>query len=299
VHFAPRKLKLTYLHRRTQLPAGTRYPIILSAHTVESLEAYARTLRSYISQGDLNLASLAYTLSERRKRHSFAWMTTVSDIADLHTKLSTGISSCIISQPSKRVVLAFSGQSKQNIGLSEALYISNPRLRYYVEECDRILGALGLTSIIPAIFQTATITDPVLLQTSTMAVQYASARCWIDAGVQPACVIGHSFGELTAMAVSGVLSLEDALRLVATRAQLMVTKWGPERGTMLAIFAPISVVARIIEAIGSDLLEIACFNAANSQVVVGTETAVSNTEKLLATVPSFKGVSNFLCMNYN
>ncbi|KAI4956605.1 Type I Iterative PKS [Alternaria rosae] len=276
----------------TQLPAGTRYPIILSAHTVESLKAYAAVLRSYISQGDLNLSSLAYTLSERRKRHPVVWMTTASDIASLHAELSTDISSCSIPQPSKRVVLAFSGQSKQNIGLSKALYESNPRLRYYLQECDQILVALGTPSIIPAIFQTTVITDPVLLQTGTMAVQYASARCWIDAGVQPACVIGHSFGELTAMAVSGVLSLAEALKLVTTRAQLMVAKWGPERGTMLAIFAPVSVVERVIDAIGGKSLEIACFNAANSHIVVGTKTAVSDAEKLLVTNPSFKGVSS-------
>ena len=92
--------------------------------------------------------------------------------------------------------------------------------------------------------------------------------------------------------MSGVLSIEDALKLVAKRAQLMATKWGPERGTMLAIFAPIAVVTRIVKAVGSNNLEIACFNAANSQVVVGTQAAVADTENLLATDPSFKGVKS-------
>jgi acyl transferase domain-containing protein/SAM-dependent methyltransferase len=274
------------------LRAGTGFPIILSAHTVESLKAYARSLRSYLSRGDLDLASLAYTLSERRKRHPVAWMTTVSEIAGLQTKLSADISPCNIPTLAKPVVLAFSGQNKQIIGLSETLYESNPMIRHYIDECDRILTTLGFPSILPAIFQTATITDPVLLQTGTMAVQYASARCWIDAGAQPACTVGHSFGELTALAVSGVLSIEDALKLVATRARLMVTKWGPERGNMLAVFAPVSVVTRIVETVGSDSLEIACFNAPNSQVVVGSKTAVADVEKLLATDSSFKGVKS-------
>jgi len=266
------------------------YPIMLSAHTVESLKAYARLLKSHISRTDLDLASLAYTLSERRKRHSVAWMTTVSEIAGLEIELSANISPCNIPTSSKPVVLAFSGQSKQTIGLSEILYKSNPRLRHYVNECDRILIALGFPSILPAVFQTTVIDDPILLQTGTMAVQYASSKCWIDAGIQPACTIGHSFGELTALAISGVLSLEDALKLVATRAQLMVTKWGPEKGTMLAIFAPVSIVTKIVKTVGSDSLEIACFNGPNSQVVVGTKTAVAEAEKLLAVDPLFKGV---------
>ncbi|KAH5404703.1 hypothetical protein HBI32_163190 [Parastagonospora nodorum] len=277
---------------QARLCADTAYPIILSAHSVESLKAFAKSLGSYVSQGDLDLASLAYTLSERRKRHPVAWMTTVSEIASLQAKLSADISPCNITASSKRVVLAFSGQNKQTVGLSGSLYESNPRLRHYIHECDRILTTLGFPSILSAIFQTTAITDPILLQTGTMAVQYASARCWIDAGIQPDCTVGHSFGELTALAVSGVLSIEDALKLVATRAQLMVTKWGPERGTMLAIFASVSIVTRIVETVGSNSLEIACFNGPNNQVVVGTKTAVANVEKLLATGPSFKGIKS-------
>nr|AOO87096.1 polyketide synthase [Alternaria alternantherae] len=275
---------------KMRLPENTQYPIILSAHAIESLKAYAESLRSYISRENPDLASLAYTLSERRKRHSVAWMTTASDIAGLETELSATIRPCNITPSSKHVVLAFSGQSKQTIGLSETLYNSVPRLRHYVEKCERILLTFGCPSIIPGIFQTSTITDPVLLQTGTMAVQYASAMCWMDAGIQPACSIGHSFGELSALAVSGVLSIEDALKLVATRAQLMATKWGPEGGTMLAIFAPAAVVMRIVEAVGSNSLEIACFNAPNSQVVVGTQAAVADAENLLATDSSLKGI---------
>ncbi|EUC36127.1 hypothetical protein COCCADRAFT_34414 [Bipolaris zeicola 26-R-13] len=275
---------------RTLSHTGVVYPIILSAFTEESLLAYIKSLRSHISRTNIDLANLAFTLSERRKRQPMAWMTTTSDMVDLLNQLSTDISLCEIPSASKKVVLAFAGQSKQVIGLPEALYESNPRLQHYINKCDAILKELGYRSIIPTLFQNTTIDDPVLLQTGTMAVQYASAKCWIDAGVKPACTIGHSFGELTALAVSGVLSLEDALRLVAVRAQLMVTKWGPDKGTMLAIFAPVSVVQSIIEAVGNETLEIACFNAPTSQVLVGNEMAVADVEKVLATHPSFKGV---------
>ncbi|KAJ6278464.1 hypothetical protein J3E71DRAFT_183061 [Bipolaris maydis] len=275
---------------RKDVSKVTVYPIILSAFTQESLLAYVKSLKSHISRTNINLASLAFTLSERRKRQPMAWTTTASNIDDLLSQLSTDIPPCEIPRACKKVVLAFSGQSKQVIGLSETLYESIPRLQYYINKCDGILKELGYSSIIPALFQNTAIADPVLLQMGTMAVQYASAKCWIDAGVEPACTIGHSFGELTALAVSGVLSLEDAIRLVAVRAQLMVTKWGPDKGTMLAIFAPVSVVENIIEVVGNGTLEIACFNASNSQVVVGKEMAVADVENVLATNPSFKGV---------
>ncbi|EUC42946.1 hypothetical protein COCMIDRAFT_102167 [Bipolaris oryzae ATCC 44560] len=277
---------------RKDVVKATVYPIILSAFTRESLLAYIKSLKSHIRRTNIDLANLAFTLSERRKRQPMAWMTTASDIDGLLNQLCTDISPCEIPRASRKVVLAFAGQSKQAIGLSENLYEFNPRLQHYIHKCDATLKELGYPSIIPAVFQNTAIDDPILLQTGTMAVQYASAKCWIDAGVKPACTIGHSFGELTALAVSGVLSLENALKLVAVRAQLMVTKWGPDKGTMLAVFAPVSVVESIIEAVGNETLEIACFNAPTNQVVVGNEMAVADVEKVLATNPSFKGVKS-------
>jgi acyl transferase domain-containing protein len=71
---------------------------------------------------------------------------------------------------------------------------------------------------------TTPISSAVLLQCSFFAVQYACATCWINAGLQPQAIIGHSLGELVALAVSGGLSLADALKLVAFRANLIDTK---------------------------------------------------------------------------
>lgn len=109
----------------------------------------------------------------------------------------------------KFVVLAFGGQGKQNVGLEEELYQSVPALRKYIDECNDVVVKLGFSSILPAIFQPEPIRDVVALQCGTFAVQYACAMCWIDAGLEVAAVVGHSFGELTAMVVSRVLSLHD------------------------------------------------------------------------------------------
>lgn len=61
----------------------------------------------------------------------------------------------------------------------------------------------------------------VLLQSGVFALQYGCAQSWIKRGLEVSAVIGQSFGDLTALAVSGVLSLEDAPKLVNARAALI------------------------------------------------------------------------------
>lgn len=91
--------------------------------------------------------------------------------------------------------------------------------------------------------------------------QYASAMAWLDCGLKPAKVTGHCFGQLTAMCVSGVLSLKDGLRLVTERAGLIKERWDNDPGSMIAIEADPSTASRILTQHSSLNLDIACYNA--------------------------------------
>jgi acyl transferase domain-containing protein len=106
---------------------------------------------------------------------------------------------------------------------------------------------------------------------------------WIDSGLNVAAVIGHSFGELTAMAVSGILDLKSALSIVCARAKLMQTMWGSEPGAMLVVHEPLSSVKDIISRLpnGDADIEIACYNASSSHVLVGSSAAIIKVEEHL------------------
>ena len=276
--------------------AGSTYPIIISAASQESLHMNAVHLGQYLQRTTLkpNLGDLAFTLSKRRKLHRQVFVTSTSDINDLAQRLKNeAITSSEVPQTPKRVVLAFGGQTKRTVNMEKVLYESHPRLRDYINECDKIVLDLGFSTFLPSIFQSEPLTDVVTLQCGAFAVQYACAKCWIDAGLQVEAMIGHSFGELTAMVVSGVLSLRDGLKLIASRASLMATKWGSERGTMLVIHSSREIVQDVIASINVGLaepeIEIACYNAPSSQVVVGSSLAIDRTESLVNGDPRFSG----------
>ncbi|KAK5991527.1 Non-reducing polyketide synthase ascC [Cladobotryum mycophilum] len=273
---------------------SSAYPILLSAASEESLQRYLKDLAAHISRlpDDMRLDKLAYTLSERRKHHAVRWSTSVSDLSSLVEQLHNTSHRDFVEVPKtpktvKKVVLTFSGQSKINIGLDPVDYQTNPRFFQYIEICNDILQSFGCPDIRPFLSEAGPIDDPVILQCGTVAVQYASAKCWIDGGLKVDAIVGHSLGELSALAVSGVLSLQDALNVVYQRARLIKAKWGPDRGTMLAIHAKIDTVRSILEFVNTtinddeDMLEIACYNSYTSHVVVGKESSIAMAEKII------------------
>ena len=283
----------------TNIALDSTYPIIVSAASKDSLIANVSMMELHLQRTkivpNLSLGDLAFTLSERRKRHRHAFITTASSLVGLTHSFRPGSDTYVqVPQKPRPVVLAFGGQSKQNVGLEESFYNSHPIYRNYIHTCDDILTRLGFSPILPSIFQSEPISDVVALQCGTFAMQYASAKCWIDAGIDVAALIGHSFGELTALVVSGVLSLQDGLKLIATRASLMKSKWGPERGIMLAIHADCETVQAVVEkvrlSVDNPAIEIACYNAPSSQVVVGNSSSIARAETLLKDESRFQGI---------
>lgn len=61
----------------------------------------------------------------------------------------------------------------------------------------------------------------ITLHSDLFSLQYSSAKAGMDCGLQVSAAIGHPFGQLTALYISGCLSLKDAFELVAGRAEIM------------------------------------------------------------------------------
>ncbi|KAL8704355.1 MAG: hypothetical protein Q9201_002480 [Fulgogasparrea decipioides] len=270
-----------------------KIPIILSAFSRTSLLSYARTLRSFLTKApsENTMADIAFTLNEHRDRHRFCLEFSTVDLSALEENLPPVFE--FPKQP-KPVVLVLSGQYDSKIALSRHIYEAYPVFRHYIDAFDTQVTELGYQTIKETIFQITPVSSAISLQCGIFAVQYACACCWIDSGLRPAAIIGHSLGELVALVVSGKLSLKDCLSLVAKRAMLIDQNWGDERGEMLAIHSDPSKIQQLASQLNAEhngcSLEIACYNAPTSTVAVGTKASIELAVQLLSTDVKFTGI---------
>ena len=127
------------------------------------------------------------------------------------------------------VAFLFPGQGAQFVDMGRNLYESVTLFREIVDSCAQTLQPLlGLdlrTVLYPCDAEEKQIAERLLGQTSItqpaiFTVEYAMARLWMQCGISPAAMIGHSVGEYVAACLAGVFSLEDALALIAERGRL-------------------------------------------------------------------------------
>jgi acyl transferase domain-containing protein/acyl carrier protein len=113
-----------------------------------------------------------------------------------------------------------------------------------------------------------------ITQPALFVIEYALAMQWIDWGIRPQAMIGHSIGEYVAACISGVMLLEDALALIAARGRMIQ---GLEAGAMLAV--PFSEFA--LRELLDPGLSIAAVNAPGLTVVSGPKPAIDAFEQKL------------------
>lgn len=127
-------------------------------------------------------------------------------------------------------VYVFPGQGAQAVGMGKDLYEQHDEVRAMFERANEVLG-FRITDLMfagtPEDLKQTKVTQPAVFLHS---VAMAKAL-----GVEPVAVAGHSLGEFSALVVSGALSFEEGLRLVAKRAQAMQAACEAVPGTMAAV----------------------------------------------------------------
>lgn len=270
-------------------------PFCIAGRTVKSVKANCSQLLGHLDiHPEIRLDDLSFNLHRQFSRSlSNRYAFKSQSLEDLKAKLSRAASGAdaeiTAPQLSRPVILCFGGQVSMTIGLDRNLYDRTRILRHYLDECDAAIQSFGLKSIYPDIFSQEPVPDQQHLQTMLFAMQYSCAMCWIQSGLSGcvAAVVGHSFGELTALCISGVLSLHDAVKLVAGRAKLIRDLWGPDAGVMLALEADEDTVHSLITEAnkvytGTKPSNIACYNGPRSFTVAGSQEAIAAVTDLIS-----------------
>ena len=176
---------------------------------------------------------------------------------------------------SARLAYIFPGQGAQYAGMGRELAKSRPSFREALERCAAAIARHLGRPILDVVFAPAESNPPIdetrYTQPALFAIQYALAELWKSVGVTPSLVLGHSVGEFAAACCAGVMTLEDAARLVTLRGGLMQEL--PAGGAMAAVFAPESAVKAAIAEV-SGVVVVAGINGPDETVVSGEAAAV-------------------------
>ncbi|KAJ5379964.1 Type I Polyketide synthases (Type I PKS) [Penicillium cataractarum] len=258
---------------------GTSHPFLISGHSLGSLKRNIAAISKFVDMCHPTLDDVAFNVARmqnRSLRHRVVFG--ASSLEELQHRLKDpshlSLDTHTTEAGPKPVVMVFSGQSGVTVHLHKAVYDASCLVRKHVDQCDAILRSMGLPSMFPAIFSQDPISDIVQLHCAIFTLQYACAAAWLDSGLSVQRVIGHSFGQLTAMCVAGIITLSDGLKLVSGRAKLIESKWGNEKGAMLSIKADRATTVALTQSEAKLGLEIACFNGPTSHVLVGSNAAI-------------------------
>ncbi|NUT42442.1 MAG: SDR family NAD(P)-dependent oxidoreductase, partial [Thermoactinospora sp.] len=268
-------------------PERPLIPWVLSAKSHEALRAQARRLRGHLATRPEHAAheiarSLATTRSSLRRR--------LVVLGTTGEELASGLEAAIAQTPADnvtsgtaargRTAYLFTGQGSQRQGMGEELYAAYPEYAAAFDEvCARFDGHLDrpLREVITG--------DPEALQqtrytqAALFAVEVALYRLLEAWGMRPDFLAGHSIGEIVAAHVSGVLTLDDAVTLVAARGRLMQEL--PSGGAMVSVRATEEEILPLLAG-REDRVGIAAVNGPSSVVVSGTEEAVLEVAALLS-----------------
>ncbi|NBH01904.1 type I polyketide synthase, partial [Amycolatopsis sp. SID8362] len=248
------------------VPSGlTLWP--LSARDEQALRDQARRLRAAITE-DVPAAAIGRTLATGRAALDHRAVVLGDGTGELLAGLAD-LDNAVrgTATPGGRLAVLFTGQGAQRSGMGRELY---DRFPVYADAFDAVCAEFdGLldASLREIVFDGGDRLDQTgYTQPALFAVEVALFRLVESFGIRPDFVTGHSIGEISAAHVAGVLSLEDACRLVAVRATLMQAL--PTGGAMVSIAAPESAITL------TEGVSIAAVNGPESVVISGDESEV-------------------------
>jgi len=117
-----------------------------------------------------------------------------------------------------RIAFLF-GAEASNPCAAQQLYATQPVFRSAVDRCSRFLGSHSNEPLLAAL--SAVQNNPERRDPALFALEFALAELWRSWGIEPDAVLGAGAGEYTAAVISGVLTCEDALKLIVERARFL------------------------------------------------------------------------------
>ncbi|MGZ4850164.1 MAG: SDR family NAD(P)-dependent oxidoreductase, partial [Candidatus Bathyarchaeia archaeon] len=269
----------------------------------EMLTQYQKHIKKYPEQ---SICDIAYTTNIGRS-HFKKYRLAI--VANDHEQLSYYLNNpqkCILpnnatsnnsNTNSNKIAFLFTGQGSQYLDMAKVLYENHQEFKDTLDYCAKVFGKYSSVSLLDIIFsksdddehskklKTERLNQTIYSQPAIFVIEYALAKLWESWGICANYVMGHSVGEYVAATISGIMSLEDGLKLIYYRGKLMQEL--PENvGGMLVVKS--NNIAYITNTVNdfvkssesTNIVDIAAFNSPNQIVLSGHLESLSSLMEL-------------------
>ncbi|GAB1639957.1 type I polyketide synthase [Krasilnikovia sp. MM14-A1259] len=262
----------------------------VSSRTADGLTAQADRLRDWVTaRPQLDPAEVAWSLASTRSAFEHRAVVVGGD----REELTAGLLSVAerarsrsvvtgVTRANGRTAFIFAGQGTQWIGMGRDMQAASPVFAARLAECERALTPYvewSLSDVLSGADGAPELAAADVVQPVLWAVMVSLAAVWQAAGIRPDAVLGHSQGEIAAATVAGMLSLDDAARVVAVRSRALTGL--SVQGSMVSVVMPAEPVRELAERWG-DRLSLAAVNSPAASVVSGHPDALAEFERELA-----------------
>ena len=131
-----------------------------------------------------------------------------------------------------KIAFVFSGQGAQKPGMGKDLYDCSPAAKAVFDMADSVRPG---TSVQCFSAEQEVLNRTVNTQPCVFAADLAAAAAVVEKGIKPDFAAGFSLGEIAALGFTGILSYEDAFKLVCKRGELMDISSNERKSTMVAV----------------------------------------------------------------
>ncbi|SEI05611.1 Acyl transferase domain-containing protein [Rheinheimera pacifica] len=233
---------------RTESVETSPHLLALSARQAAAIKPMLANYAEHLNKWQhLPFEQLCWRLNQGQSNDTYRVALVANSVSKMISKLN---SHKVENKGQEEASLAFmfTGQGSQYHAMAIELLDSQPVFKKAMERCDQLFSGYLAHSLMDVIY-TDSLDGELLNQTAytqpaIFAIEYALSQLWSSWGVAPALVMGHSIGEFAAAVVAGVMSLDDAVKLVAERGRLIQSL--PVGSSMLAVRAVRADVAELL-----------------------------------------------------
>jgi len=250
----------------------------ISARSEAGLKGMAEKYHAFLEQGSIeNIYDLGYSMALRRDQHPYRLGVAAKNVDQLKEILNDytqdnptlGVAEGRQEEDSD-LVFVFTGMGPQWWKMGRELMETEPVFMEAVKKCDEEFFKHAGWSLLEAMCvdeEVSEMSQTKLAQPANFAIQYGLIKLWEAKGIKADVIVGHSAGEVAAFYHAGVLSFEDAVKVIYYRSSLQQRLTG--KGKMMAVSMSKDAAAELME--NYEGIDIVAINSHSGITLAGEE----------------------------